>query len=91
MTDSFHRQGWVERLRQTAAAYPRQFWLLLAGSLINSSGGSMVWPFLTIYIHQRLGVSLTTVALLLTLNAVASLVTMSFAGPAVVASCSAPS
>ncbi len=73
----------VERIRQTWASYPRQFWLLLAGSLINSSGGSMVWPFLTIYLRQRLNVPLTTVALLLTVNSLAGLVTMSIAGPAV--------
>jgi len=43
----------------------------------------MVWPFLTIYMRQRLQVPLTTVALLLTANSVASLAAMSVAGPAV--------
>ena len=73
----------LPRLRRTWAEYPRQFWLLLCGMLINSSGGSMVWPFLTIYMRQRLQIPLTTVALLLTLNAVAGFVSMSVAGPAV--------
>jgi MFS family permease len=70
------------RLRRTAGEYPRQFWLLFFGSLVNSSGGSMVWPFLTIYIRQRLGVPLTDVALVLTVNAVAGFFSMSLAGPA---------
>jgi len=74
--------SWQARLRRTAGEYPRQFWLLFFGSLVNSSGGSMVWPFLTIYIRQRLGVPLTDVALLLTVNALAGFVSMSFAGPA---------
>ena len=73
---------WQARLRQTAQEYPRQFWLLFFGSLVNSSGGSMVWPFLTIYIRQKLGVPLTDVALVLTVNSVAGFFSMSLAGPA---------
>jgi len=73
----------IARLRLTTADYPRQFWLLLGGMLINSSGGSMVWPFLTIYLRQRLAIPLTTVTLLLTVNAVAGLVATSVAGPVV--------
>jgi MFS family permease len=71
------------RLRETSASYPRQFWLLFWGVLVNSSGASMVWPFLTIYLRQRLDVPLTTIALLLTLNALAGLASTSITGPAV--------
>jgi MFS family permease len=74
--------SWPARLRRTAGEYPRQFWLLFFGSLVSSSGSSMVWPFLTIYIRQRLGVPLTDVALVLTVNAVAGFFSMSLAGPA---------
>jgi MFS family permease len=73
----------LRRLRETTADYPRQFWLLFWGMLVNSSGASMVWPFLTIYLRQRLDVPLTTIALLFTLNALSGLVSMSFTGPAV--------
>ncbi|OGT28485.1 MAG: hypothetical protein A2Z17_01030 [Gammaproteobacteria bacterium RBG_16_66_13] len=75
--------SWLDRLRQVAAEYPRQFWLLFWGLLLNGIGGSMVWPFLTIYLRRELDVSLTTVTLLLTLNAVAGLAATSLAGPAV--------
>jgi MFS family permease len=73
----------LERLRRIAADYPRQFWLLFWGLLLNAVGGSMVWPFLTIYMRRELQVSLTTVTLLLTLNSVSGLVATSLAGPAV--------
>ncbi len=63
------------------AQYPRQFWLLFGGMLLSAAGGSMVWPFLTIFIRQRLGVPLTTVGLLLSLNSAGRLVTTSIAGP----------
>ena len=73
----------LKRLRVTTAGYPRQFWLLFWGVLVNSSGSSMVWPFMTIYLRQRLDVPLTTIALLFTLNALAGLASTSLTGPAV--------
>lgn len=61
--------------------YPRQFWLLFAGMLISTAGSSMVWPFLTIYLREKLDLPLTTIALILTVNSTASLTTMFAAGP----------
>jgi MFS family permease len=69
------------RIRQTAASYPRQFWLLFWGLLISAAGGSIVWPFITIYMRQQLDVPLTSITLLFTLNSAAGLVTTSAAGP----------
>jgi len=73
----------LDRIKRATAGYPRQFWLLFWGMLISASGGSMIWPFLTIYMRQRLDVPLTTVTLLLTLNSAVGLMTTFVAGPAV--------
>jgi MFS family permease len=73
----------LDRVRQLIDEYPRQLWLLFGGMLISATGGGMVWPFLTIYVRQQLEIPLTTVALLLTLNAVAGMVATSLAGPLV--------
>ncbi|HEY75324.1 MAG TPA: MFS transporter [Thermoflexia bacterium] len=73
----------LDRFRQITAGYPRQFWFLFWGGMVSAAGGSMVWPFLTIYMRQRLDIPLTTVALLLTLNSVVGLVTTTIAGPLV--------
>jgi MFS family permease len=73
----------LERIRGTASGYPRPFWILFWGSLVNSAGSGMVWPFLTIYVRQLLQVPLTTVTLLFTFNSVAGLMSMSLVGPAV--------
>jgi len=73
----------INRIRRSTAGYPRQFWLLFWGMLISRSGSSMVWPFLTIYLRQRLDIPLTTVALLLTMNSAVSIVSTSVAGPVV--------
>lgn len=71
----------VRRLKLLSAEYPRTYWILFWGSLVNSSGGSMVWPFLTIYLRDKLDIPLTTVTLLLTVQSGATLVSTFFAGP----------
>jgi MFS family permease len=73
----------LNRIKQATADYPRQFWLLFWGLLINSAGSSIVWPFITIYMRQQLDVPLTSITLLFTLNAAAGLAATSAAGPLV--------
>ena len=72
-------------LNQIKAAwqnFPRQYWLLVGGSLLSATGGAMIWPFLTIYLRQRLDLPMTTVASLLTINAATSLISSFIAGMA---------
>jgi MFS family permease len=71
------------RLGRVVSDYPRQFWVLFFGQLVSSSGTSLVWPFMTIYVHDRLGVPLTTVGFVLAANSVAGLVSQLAAGPAI--------
>jgi MFS family permease len=71
----------LARLR--ALGYPRQFWIMVCGMLIVSIGSSMWWPFITIHLRDDLGIPLTQVTLLFTLNSAAGLVATSFIGPAV--------
>ena len=66
--------------RRILRKYPAQFWLLFFGMLVSTIGTSMVWPFLTIYIRQTLNVPLTTIAGLITLSSVCSLISSSFVG-----------
>ncbi len=73
----------LERIRGATGSYPRPFWILFSGVLVNSAGTSMVWPFLTIYVRELLHIPLTAVTLLFTLNSMAGLLAMSFVGPAV--------
>ena len=74
------RRTYPERLFKTRETYPRQFWLLFWGMLIDSIGMSMVWPFLLIYVRQRLGVPLSTVTSLFALQSAVGLVSLSIAG-----------
>lgn len=74
-------QGLRKRKRADAAPYPRQFWLLLGGVFLTSGSSSMLWPFLTVYIYERLGLPLTTITLLFTIRAVTSILSTSIVGP----------
>lgn len=60
--------------------YPWEFWLLFWGTWLSATGGSMVWPFLTLYLRQRLAAPLTLITSLLTLNAAMGLATTAIAG-----------
>ncbi len=62
--------------------WPHQFWILLIGSLVSSTGGAMIWPFMTIFLRQRLGISLTTIALLFSLNSIMGILASFLAGAA---------
>ena len=71
------------QLRLTRQKYPRQFWLLFLGMLVSTIGSSMIWPFIMIYVSERLELPLTSAALLMTINAVAGLVLSLLAGPVI--------
>jgi MFS family permease len=71
----------LNRAKQLTTTYPAQYWLLIGGMLISVAGGSMVWPFMTIYMRQQLDVPLTSITLLLTLNSAAGLASLSAVGP----------
>jgi len=61
--------------------YPLQFWLLIFGQLISMIGSGFIWPFITLYMLKTLDISLSTVSLILTLRAGASLVSSLLIGP----------
>jgi MFS family permease len=71
----------LERMQRLRQAYPRQFWLLFVGMLISTTGASMIWPFLMIYVSERLDLPLMNVAGLMTLNAAAGLASSFVVGP----------
>ncbi len=60
---------------------PGQFRLLVVGSLLNSTGIAMVYPFMTLYLTTRLGVTMDRIGLMFILQAVGGLVAQSVSGP----------
>lgn len=62
--------GILKKRKSSETSYPPTFWLLFWGVFLNRITASMLWPFLTIYMYNKLGVPLTTITLLLSLRAV---------------------
>ncbi len=63
--DAPQHAGLPRRARAELRVFPRQFWLLAFGFFVLLTGIDMCFPFETTYLHDRLGISMTTVGLLL--------------------------
>ncbi|HSL44256.1 MAG TPA: MFS transporter [Anaerolineales bacterium] len=70
----------IHRLKILYNEYPRQYWLMIAGIVIATAGGSMIWPFLLIYASGKLDLPLSTVATLISINAGTGLLSSFIAG-----------
>ncbi|MFH1445811.1 MAG: MFS transporter [Chloroflexota bacterium] len=63
--------------------YPQQFWLMFAGLIFSTTGTTMIWPFLMIFVSERLGLPFTAVTSLMTIKAIVGLAASLLAGSAV--------
>lgn len=70
----------MPNLRTLYNQYPRQYWLMILGIVISTAGGSMVWPFMLIYAGGKLGLPLSAVASLISINAGVGLFSSFLAG-----------
>lgn len=68
------------RLNSSIRTYPSQFWLLFAGMLVSTIGSSMIWPFLMIYVTEKLSLPLSVTTSLNTINAAAGIACVFVAG-----------
>lgn len=59
----------IHKLKLLYHTYPKQYWLMIAGIVISTAGGSMIWPFMLIYASGKLGMPLSAVAALISINA----------------------
>jgi MFS family permease len=70
----------IQKLHSLYNAYPRQFWLMITGIFISTAGGSMIWPFILIFVGSKLDLPLSTTATLVTINAGTGLFSSLLAG-----------
>ncbi|MDX1994347.1 MAG: MFS transporter [bacterium] len=59
---------------QKAAVYPRAFLILSACFFFNRIGASLIWPFITVFIREQTGAPLSSISVLLSIQAAASLI-----------------
>lgn len=63
---------------QKFQTYPRAFWTLLACFFVNRVAAALVWPFMTLFIYTQTNAPLSHITVLLSIQAVASIVGTSF-------------
>jgi MFS family permease len=51
--------------KDTFQEYPRQFWIIVGVSLIDRVGGTMLFPFFSLYITEKFGVGMTQAGIVL--------------------------
>jgi MFS family permease len=66
------RRQWV-RIKGIYEDYPKPFWTLALATFIDSVGGALIFPFLSLYITNRFNVGLTEVGILFGLYSAASI------------------
>ena len=70
----------LKRLLRLYKEYPFQFWLMVFGVFLSTAGAGMIAPFLMIYASEKLGLPLSTVVTLITINAGTGLFSSFIAG-----------
>lgn len=70
----------IPKLKSLYHKYPHQFWLMITGIFISTAGGSMIWPFILIFVGNKLDLPLSTTATLVTINAGTGLFSSLLAG-----------
>lgn len=71
----------TQRMVRLFRSYPRQFWVLFASALISAAGGNLIWPFMTIYLHESLMVPLATVGVVFAITSVSGYFSQLVGGP----------
>ncbi len=66
--------------QRTLWGFDGQFWILVIGTLINSTGSALVFPFISLYIGRRFGVSELEIGGVFTLYAIMSLLSGAVGG-----------
>jgi len=59
--------------KKIAREFPRKFWLVVGVSFIDRVGGTMLWPFFSLYITQKFEVGMTEAGIVLGLFSIAGL------------------
>jgi MFS family permease len=64
----------VNKLRKIYDEFPRKFWIVVAVSFIDRIGGTLLFPFFSLYITQRFNVGMTQAGIVLGLFSIFGLI-----------------
>jgi MFS family permease len=74
----FTRQ--YRRFRSALSEYPRTFWTLVVATFIDRLGGSILFPFFTLYVTRKFEVGMTTVGLIFGVFAITGMIGSTIGG-----------
>ncbi|MDH3943870.1 MAG: MFS transporter [Anaerolineae bacterium] len=63
----------IQKARNTYLEYPRTFWVLMGGNLVDNLGGAMLFPFFSLYVTKHFNVGLTEAGIVFSIFAVTSI------------------
>ncbi|MBP9675397.1 MAG: MFS transporter [Anaerolineaceae bacterium] len=63
----------IQNLQNLIAEFPRRFWIVVGVSFIDRVGGTMLFPFFSLYITQKFNVGMTEAGLVLGLFSISGL------------------
>jgi MFS family permease len=66
--------GQWQKLQRVFTEFPSQFWILVGATFIDRLGGAMLFPFFTLYMTRKFGLSMTQVGVFFFLFAISSVV-----------------
>lgn len=58
----------IPKIQKVYHGFPRLFWLVVLARFIDALGGTILWPFFSLYITHRFGVGMTQAGILLGIN-----------------------
>ncbi len=64
----------IERIRTIYNEYPRKFWILVGVGFVDGIGGTLLFPYFSLYITHKFNVGMTEAGLLLAIFSVTGLI-----------------
>lgn len=64
----------IERIRKIYHEYPRRFWVLVGVGFVDGIGGTLLFPYFSLYITHKFNVGMTEAGLLLGIFAITGLI-----------------
>ena len=64
----------IERIRTIYHDYPRKFWILVGVGFVDGIGGTLLFPYFSLYITHKFKVGMTEAGLLLAIFAITGLI-----------------
>lgn len=64
----------LDRVNSTYREYPKPFWVLTGATFVDRLGGTLIFPFFSLYITQKFGVGMTEAGVLFGIWSIAGLI-----------------